>query len=104
MQCNKKRNKEKVTWGNKHELLAPMMGIVNEEDYSGLNKDVKIPRASQWWNKIIINFWKAGRFAMNSLDRLASAYQIFISRYFKSNFILIKKVCQANVSKVCDKK
>ena len=41
---------------------------------------------------------------MNSLVMLASADLIFISRYFKSHFQLIRKVRKANVSIFRDKK
>ena len=41
---------------------------------------------------------------MNSLVVLFSADLIFISRYFKSDFMLIKKVSQANVRTFRDEK
>ena len=41
---------------------------------------------------------------MNSLVVLFSADLIFISRYFKSDFMLIKKVSQANVRIFRDEK
>ena len=40
MQCNKKYNKDAIN----QELLASIIEIVDEEDYSGLNKDVKQPK------------------------------------------------------------
>ena len=47
---------------------------------------------------------KSWRFPMNYFVVLTSADLMFISIYFKSNFKLIKKVCQENVSIFRDKK
>ena len=41
------RTKKKSLEGIKEELLASMIETVNEEDYSGLNKVVKMQIASQ---------------------------------------------------------
>ena len=66
--CNDKHRKENWPKVIKQELLASIIEIVNKEDYSGLNEEVKIQKASPMIKRKIINFWKVWKTAMNSLS------------------------------------
>ena len=80
------------------------MEIVDEEDYSGLNEEVKIRRASQMIKTKNHKLLESKESCDEFFSRVSLSGSNIYFKYFKLNFKLIKNVCKANVSIVRDKK